>query len=76
MKLGGIVAFELGYLHPPVGLNILLARQIVGREAEVEKFPVEGGSFFRRYEHVIVPCTVMGLALGIVAFVPFAFYGS
>jgi TRAP-type C4-dicarboxylate transport system permease large subunit len=68
----GLVAFELGYLHPPVGLNILLARQVVGREAEVERFPVEGG-FFARYEHVIVPCLVMAAALVVVAFVPFAF---
>lgn len=69
----GLVAFELGYLHPPVGLNILLARQVIGKEAEVERFPVEGG-FFERYEHVIVPCLVMAAALVIVAFVPFFWY--
>jgi TRAP-type C4-dicarboxylate transport system permease large subunit len=71
----GLVAFELGYLHPPVGLNILLARQVVGREAEVERFPVEGG-FFAKYEHVIVPCLVMAAALVIVAFVPLALPAS
>lgn len=66
----GLVAFELGYLHPPVGLNILLARQVIGHEAEVERFPVEGG-FFARYEHVIVPCLVLAAALVVVAFAPF-----
>ena len=67
-----LVAFELGYLHPPVGLNILLARQVVGPDAYVENFPVQG--FFRTWEHMIVPCLVMAAALIIVAFVPFFFY--
>lgn len=69
-----LVAFELGYLHPPVGLNILLARQVVGPDAHVENFPVQG--FFRTWEHMIVPCLVMAAALVIVAFGPFLFYAS
>jgi TRAP-type C4-dicarboxylate transport system permease large subunit len=69
-----LVAFELGYLHPPVGLNILLARQVVGPDAYVENFPVQG--FFRTWEHMIVPGLVMAAALVVVAFVPFLFYGS
>jgi TRAP-type C4-dicarboxylate transport system permease large subunit len=67
-----LVAFELGYLHPPVGLNILLARQVSGPDAEVERFPV--ATFAERYEHIIVPCTVMAVALVIVAYIPLFFY--
>lgn len=68
-----LVAFALGYLHPPVGLNILLARQVVGPDAYVENYPVQG--FFRTWEHMIVPCLVMAAALVVVAFGPFLFYG-
>jgi TRAP-type C4-dicarboxylate transport system permease large subunit len=68
-----LVGFELGYLTPPVALNQLLARSVIGPEAEVESVdPKEG--FFERYSHVIVPCGVMATALVIVAFVPLLFY--
>jgi TRAP-type C4-dicarboxylate transport system permease large subunit len=65
-----LVAFELGYLTPPVSLNHLLARQVIGSEAHVEDFPIEGG-FWARYEHLFIPISVMGTALLIVAFLPF-----
>ncbi len=68
-----LVAFELGYLTPPVALNMLLARQVVGAEAEIENEPVEGG-FVTRYEHVVIPVAVMGTALVLVAFGPLFFY--
>ncbi len=67
-----LVGFELGYLHPPVGLNILLARQVAGPDAQLENFPEP--TFFKRYEHFIVPCLVVGAALFVVAFVPFLWY--
>jgi TRAP-type C4-dicarboxylate transport system permease large subunit len=67
-----LVGFELGYLHPPVGLNILLARQVAGPDAQLENFPEP--TFFKRYEHFIVPCLVVGAALFLVAFVPFLWY--
>jgi TRAP-type C4-dicarboxylate transport system permease large subunit len=67
-----LVGFELGYLHPPVGLNILLARQVAGPDAQLENFPE--ATFFKRYEHFIVPCLVVGAALFVVAFVPFLWY--
>ena len=67
-----LVAFELGYLTPPVALNHLLARQVIGEEAHVENEP--GLSFYARYEHLIVPMAIMGTALILVAFVPLAFY--
>jgi TRAP-type C4-dicarboxylate transport system permease large subunit len=68
-----LVAFELGYLTPPVALNHLLARQVIGPDARVEDLPVEGG-FLARYEHILLPMAVMGTALVIVAFVPLLFY--
>lgn len=66
-----LVAFELGYLLPPVAINQLLTRQVVG-EAEIDKSDAEvaGQSFYRRYERWILPCIVMALSLGIVAFGP------
>ncbi|MCB9779580.1 MAG: TRAP transporter large permease subunit [Alphaproteobacteria bacterium] len=68
-----LVAFELGYLTPPVALNHLLTRQVVGEAADVP--PEPGMGFFARYEHVLVPMIVMGLALLLVAFVPFLWVG-
>ncbi len=64
-----LVAFELGYLTPPVAINHLLARQVIGAEARVENIPVEGG-WWARNEHLWLPMAVMGTALVIVAFVP------
>jgi len=69
-----LVAFELGYLTPPVAINHLLARQVIGEDSWVEKDETEG--FIKRYEHVILPMAVMGTALLLVAFVPFAWYPS
>lgn len=68
-----LVAFELGYLMPPVALNQLLARQVVGddliEEADRE---VATQSFYRRYERWILPCAVMTVGLLIVSFAPLA----
>lgn len=66
-----LVAFELGYLSPPVALNHLLSRQVVG-EREVALASQEGHNFWYRYEKFLLPLTVMGIALLIVAFVPLA----
>lgn len=66
-----LVAFELGYLSPPVALNHLLTRQVVG-EAEVEAAALEGDTFYQRHERIIMPLIVMGIALVLVAFVPLA----
>ena len=63
-----LVAFELGYLTPPVAINHLLARQVVGKPAHVEELPAN--SFFERHEHTLVPVIVMGVALLIVAYLP------
>jgi TRAP-type C4-dicarboxylate transport system permease large subunit len=66
-----LVAFELGYLLPPVALNQLLTRQVVG-EVEIDRadHEVAGLSFYRRYERWILPSLVMSISLGLVAFGP------
>jgi hypothetical protein len=63
------MAFELGYLSPPVALNHLLTRQVVG-EAEVESAKLKEGSFFRRYEKFLLPIAVMLTALLLVSYLP------
>ncbi len=62
-----LVGFELGYLTPPVALNQLLARSVVG---EQEDDTPADASFWRRHEDTLLPVTVMAVALLIVAFVP------
>ncbi|KAA1172733.1 TRAP transporter large permease subunit [Marinobacter salinexigens] len=69
-----LVAFELGYLSPPVALNHLLTRQVVG-EAEIHAAQQEGGTFYQRHERIIMPLITMGIALLLVSFVPLFFYG-
>ncbi|PID43731.1 MAG: C4-dicarboxylate ABC transporter [Proteobacteria bacterium] len=66
-----LVAFELGYLSPPVALNHLLARQVVG-EKEIELSIMKEGTFYQRHERILMPLLVMATALVIVAFVPLA----
>ncbi|MEE3119209.1 MAG: TRAP transporter large permease subunit, partial [Pseudomonadota bacterium] len=67
-----LVAFELGYLSPPVALNHLLTRQVVG---ETEVLACERtGSFWHRYERLLLPLAVMGPTLLVTAFVPMLFY--
>ncbi|HET6787069.1 MAG TPA: TRAP transporter large permease subunit, partial [Aquabacterium sp.] len=66
-----LVSFEVGYLMPPVALNQLLARSVVGddiiRKADAE---VAHQSFYRRYERWILPNAVMTVGLIITAFGP------
>lgn len=66
-----LVAFELGYLSPPVALNQLLMRQVVGeREVEEADREVQHRNFYRRFERWILPTAVMVTGLVIVAFLP------
>lgn len=69
-----LTAFELGYLSPPVALNQLLARQVVGEkemaEADAE---VRHLSFYYRYERWILPVIVMATTLMLVAYAPYFF---
>jgi len=65
-----LVAFELGYLSPPVSLNHLLTRQVVGSK-EIELASQEGGnSFYYRHERFLLPLLVMSTTLILVAFGP------
>jgi len=64
-----LMAFELGYLSPPVSLNHLLTRQVVGDE-EVRLALKEGHNFYYRHERIFLPLLVMGATLLIVAFGP------
>lgn len=64
-----LVAFELGYLTPPVALNHLLTNLVVGEDAELADYPADA-SFWWRHERVLLPVAVMGTALLLVAFVP------
>ncbi|MBD3639687.1 MAG: TRAP transporter large permease subunit [Marinobacter sp.] len=68
-----LVAFELGYLSPPVALNHLLTRQVVG-EAEITAAQQETGTFYQRHERIILPLIAMGISLLVVAFGPLIFY--
>lgn len=68
-----LVAFELGYLSPPVALNHLLTRQVVGEEeVRLAKEETIGQTFWYRHEKILLPLVSMGIALAIVAFVPLA----
>jgi len=69
-----LAAFELGYLSPPVALNQLLARQVVGeKEMDEADAEVRDKGFYYRYERWILPFVIMLITLLIVAYVPFVF---
>jgi len=70
-----LVAFELGYLLPPVAINQLLTRQVIGEEEVTEAdAEVRHLGFYRRYERWILPLVVMSIGLSIVAFAPLALH--
>lgn len=72
-----LVAFELGYLLPPVALNQILTRQVIGEE-EMDKADAEVRhlGFFRRYERWNLPVIVMTIGMLIVAYGPLFFYAK
>ena len=66
-----LVAFELGYLSPPVALNHLLTRQVVGEEEfRLAAEETKDQNFWYRYERILLPLVTMVIALVLVAFVP------
>ena len=68
-----LVAFELGYLLPPVAINQILTRQVIGEdEVELADSEVAHLSFYRRYERWILPLVVMSIGLSVVSFGPLA----
>lgn len=64
-----VLAFEMGYLTPPVALNHLLTRQVVGVPITHESLH---GTFWQRNFRFILPVLVMGTTLLIVTFAPVA----
>ncbi|MFB6345471.1 MAG: TRAP transporter large permease subunit [bacterium] len=67
-----LVAFELGYLTPPVALNQQFTRMVIG-EDEYEAVAATDhryDSFWRNYEFILLPIAVMSIVLLIVAFGP------
>ncbi len=68
-----LAAFELGYLMPPIALNRLLTRKVVG-EDEWQKSREEGTTLVSRNLATVLPVTVLAVTLLLVAFVPFGFY--
>ena len=71
-----LVAFEFGYVTPPVALNHLLTRMSVG-DAEVAAADAEAKAqytnFYYRYERWILPIVVLLSALLIVTYAPYLF---
>lgn len=68
-----LVAFELGYLLPPVAINQLLTRQVVGeKEIDLADAETRHLGFYRRFERWILPVVVMTVGMLIVAFAPLA----
>ena len=66
-----LVAFELGYLTPPVSLNHLLTRQVVGEEeVRLSKEDTIGQNYWCRHEKILLPITAVSITLALVAFVP------
>lgn len=68
-----LTAFELGYLSPPVALNHLLTRQVVGDAADVDDLSPDA-TYWQRHERILLPLVIVATTLLIVAFAPFAFY--
>jgi TRAP-type C4-dicarboxylate transport system permease large subunit len=66
-----LVAFELGYLLPPVAINQLMLRQVVG-EVEIDRVTaeVQNAPFMRRMERWILPLIVMSIGLLLVTYTP------
>ena len=71
-----LVAFEFGYVTPPVALNHLLTRLSVG-DAEVAAADAEAKakytSFYYRYERWILPIVVLFSSLLLVTYGPYLF---
>ncbi len=70
-----LLSFELGYLTPPVALNHLLTRHLIGdREVQLAKEDARlaGRGWWYRHERYALPVTVMFIALMIVSYGPLA----
>ena len=65
-----LVAFELGYLTPPVALNHLLAKQVIGAEAHLEDEGLGFGRILNIYGFLcwswVLPCSSLLMYLFMV----------
>jgi TRAP-type C4-dicarboxylate transport system permease large subunit len=72
-----LMAFEFGYVTPPIALNHQLTRMSVG-DAEVLAADAEAKekytSFYFRYERWLLPMLILGTALVITTFAPRMFH--
>ena len=71
-----LVAFELGYVTPPVALNHLLTRLSVGDEevtAADKEAKEKYTSFYYRYERWLLPIIVLFSSLVLVTYAPYVF---
>lgn len=68
-----LVAFELGYLCPPVALNRLLTRQAVGDEETALAFVHQETQWWYKHEYWLLPLVVMGSTLLMVTYLPLFF---
>ena len=71
-----LVAFEFGYVTPPVALNHLLTRLSVGDEevtAADKEAKEKYTSFYYRYERWILPIIVLFSSLVLVTYAPYIF---
>ncbi|WP_277559974.1 TRAP transporter large permease subunit [Acinetobacter beijerinckii] len=71
-----LVAFELGYVTPPVALNHLLTRLSVGDEevtAADKEAKEKYTSFYFRYERWILPIIGLFTSLVLVTYAPYVF---
>lgn len=64
-----LASFEVGYLLPPVALNRILTRQVIG-EPEFQLMVADGKGFWGRNESMLLPLAVMFVVMLLVAFVP------
>ena len=70
-----LMAFELGYLSPPVALNHLMTRHVVGEEEfDLAAEEAKSQTFYQRHERLLLPIIVMAISLLLTAFVPLFFY--
>lgn len=77
-----VVAFELGYVTPPVAMNHLLAQQQLPSnvlpEAKEEAIQIAKGqsilkAFYLKHERVLIPIIVLSITLLSVTFIPLMF---
>ena len=71
-----LVAFEFGYVTPPVALNHLLTRLSVGDEevtAADKEAKEKYTSFYFRYERWLLPIIVLFSSLVLVTYAPYIF---